>query len=37
MTAFQNLSKASFDGIAFPVATYEVSGGIRDHVHQYPH
>ena len=37
MTAFQNLSKASFDGIAFPVSTYEVSGGIRDHVHQYPH
>ena len=25
MTAFQNLSKASFDGIAFPVSTYEVS------------
>ena len=37
MTAFQNLAKASFDGIAFPVTSYEVTGGIRDHVHEYPH
>lgn len=37
MTAFQNLAKAAFDGIAFPVTSYEVSGGIRDHIHEYPH
>ena len=35
MTAFQNLSKASFDGIAFPVATYRLPAAF-DH-HQYPH
>lgn len=37
MSAFDNLAKASFDGIAFPVTSYEVSGGLRDHVHEYPH
>lgn len=35
--AFDSLAKASFDGIAFPVTSYEVSGGLRDHVHEYPH
>lgn len=34
---FDQLDKASFDGIAFPVTSYEVSGGLRDHVHEYPH
>lgn len=37
MTAFQNLAKASFDFIAFPVMSYEVSCAIRDHIHAYPH
>lgn len=37
MTAFQSLAKASFDGIAFPIKSCTVSGGIRDHVHEYPH
>lgn len=37
MTALQQLAKAAFDGIAFPVTGYEVSGGIRDHIHEYPH
>jgi prophage DNA circulation protein len=37
MTALQNLARAGFDGIAFPVANYEVTGGIRDHIHTYPH
>lgn len=37
MTAFQNLGKASFDGIAFPLKSLEISGGLRDHVHEYPH
>jgi hypothetical protein len=36
-SAFDQLAKASFDGIAFPVTSYEVSGGLRDHVHEYPH
>jgi prophage DNA circulation protein len=37
MTALQNLAKSGFDGISFPVTGYEVTGGIRDHVHTYPH
>jgi prophage DNA circulation protein len=37
MTAFQQLAKASFDGIAFPIKSCDVSGGIRDHIHEYPH
>jgi prophage DNA circulation protein len=37
MTAFQSLAKAGFDGIAFPIKSCDVAGGIRDHVHEYPH
>lgn len=37
MTAFQSLAKAGFDGINFPIKSCTVSGGIRDHVHEYPH
>jgi len=37
MTAFQSLAKAGFDGIQFPIKSCEVTGGIRDHVHEYPH
>ena len=37
MSAFQSLAKAAFDFIAFPVTSYEVTGGIRDHIHAYPH
>lgn len=36
-SVFDQLPKASFNGIEFPVASYEVSGGLRDHVHEYPH
>lgn len=36
-SVFDQLPQASFDGIAFPVSSYEVSGGLRDHVHEYPH
>lgn len=36
-TYLQNLPKAKFDGIEFPVKRYEVSGGIRKHIHEYPH
>lgn len=37
MTAFSQLPKAAFNGIAFPVKSVEVTGGIRDHIHEYPH
>ncbi len=37
MTALEQLGKASFDGIAFPLKSLEVAGGLRDHVHEYPH
>lgn len=37
MTAFEQLPKASFDGIEFPLKALEISGGLRDHVHEYPH
>lgn len=37
MALFDQFAKASFDGIAFPVKSYEVVGGLRDHVHEYPH
>ena len=31
------LARASFAGIAFPVSDIEVTGGMRHHVHEYPH
>lgn len=37
MPVFDHLPPASFDGIEFPVRRVEVNGGIRDHVHEYPH
>jgi hypothetical protein len=37
MTYLAQLPKAEFDGIQFPVKNYEVIGGLRDHVHEYPH
>jgi hypothetical protein len=37
MPVFDQLQKASFDGIPFPVKSVQVSGGLRDHVHEYPH
>lgn len=37
MTVLQQLPRASFDGIAFPVKNYDGIGGIRDHIHEYPH
>jgi len=35
--AFDQLPRASFDYIKFPVTNISVSGGLRDHVHEYPH
>lgn len=33
----KKLKKASFMGYPFPVTTVSVQGGIRDHIHEYPH
>lgn len=33
----KKLKRASFNGVPFPVTHVEVVGGIRDHVHEYPH
>lgn len=35
--AFDQLPRASFDFIKFPVTKVQVVGGLRDHVHEYPH
>lgn len=37
MAAFDDLQRASFDGIEFPISSCDVEGGLRDHVHEYPH
>jgi hypothetical protein len=31
------LQRASFAGIPFPIERVSISGGLRDHVHEYPH
>ncbi len=35
--AFDKLQKAEFVGFSFPVSEITVVGGLRDHVHEYPH
>lgn len=37
MPVFRELQRASFDAIEYPIVSCEVSGGLRDHVHEYPH
>ena len=37
MAAFDDLKRMSFAAIAFPVKSVRIAGGIRDHVHEYPH
>lgn len=37
MPAFDKLQRASFEGVEFPVEEVDVNGGIRDHIHEYPH
>ncbi len=37
MAAFDLLQKAAFAGFIFPTSEIEVVGGLRDHVHEYPH
>lgn len=36
-TAHDKIQRAAFDAIEFPVSSVEVMGGLRDHVHEYPH
>jgi len=36
-TAFENLPQAGFAGVQFPVSSTRLVGGLRDHVHEYPH
>lgn len=35
--AFEQLQEFAFNRIPFLVESYEVRGGLRDHVHEYPH
>lgn len=37
MAFFDTLQQASFGSYVFPVEEVEVTGGIRDHIHEYPH
>jgi prophage DNA circulation protein len=37
MPAFDKLQKAAFERIEFPAVSSNCRGGIRDHVHTYPH
>lgn len=37
MPIFDNLPRASFSGAEFPVESVRVKGGLRYHVHEYPH
>lgn len=37
MPIFDNFPPASFQGVKFPVSESEIRGGLRDHVHEYPH
>jgi prophage DNA circulation protein len=34
---FDRKGQPSFDGLPFPVLGYELRGGMRTHVHEYPH
>lgn len=37
MPIFDQLQQASFNEVPFPCEDVEVIGGIRDHIHEYPH
>ena len=37
MAVFDQLQKAEFAGVVFPVREVDVTGGIRYHLHEYPH
>lgn len=35
--AFDDFPEASFNGLVFPYSDLKIPGGLRDHVHTYPH
>jgi prophage DNA circulation protein len=37
MSVFDTFPRASFNGIEFPVESSRIDGGLRDHIHEYPH
>lgn len=37
MASFDDLKNAGFDGVDFPVSEVRIRGGLRDHVHEFPH
>ncbi len=37
MATFDSLQRASFAGFEFPVSECTITGGLREHVHEYPH
>ncbi len=37
MSYFDLLPRCSFAGIPFPYESIDIQGGVRDHVHEYPH
>jgi hypothetical protein len=37
MTDFATEKSHSFDGLEFPVRSRKITGGLRDHVHEFPH
>src|SRR5262249_28189814 len=37
MPVFDQLQRASFDGVPFPVESVDVTSDLRHHVHEYPH
>jgi hypothetical protein len=37
MAFLDKAQKCSFDGVEFPIISIEVVGGLRDHIHEFPH
>ena len=37
MAFFDHVQRCSFAGVEFPVQGIDVNGGLRDHVHEFPH
>ncbi len=37
MSVFDTFPRATFNGVPFPVETSRIRGGLRDHIHEYPH
>lgn len=37
MAFFDHVARCSFDGVEFPITGIECIGGLRDHIHEFPH